>query len=121
MNNELSKPDEEGLVRSLDRTEVLASTVDQLRKDLSLSEEELPQPAVGDEAFEVLRRHVLGALELWTRTNAPAFSRAVNRVDLTERMVKAATDRGGLHELAGAMVIRCLQKVLSRHRYAGRF
>ncbi|HRH36779.1 MAG TPA: hypothetical protein PK760_00445 [Flavobacteriales bacterium] len=121
MNNDLSKEGGEGVVRSLDRAEVLVSTVEQLRKDLSLSNEELPQPAVGEEAFETLRTHVLEALERWTRTNTLAFSRAVNRVDLTERMVNNATDRGGLHELAGVMVIRCLQKVLSRHRYAGRF
>lgn len=121
MNNELSKPGEEGLIRSLDRAEVLASTVEQLRKDLALSVEELPLPDLGEEAFESLRAHVLNALELWTRTGSTALSRAVNRVDLTERMVNNATDRGGLHELAGAMVIRCLQKVLLRHRYAGRF
>ncbi|MBK8499935.1 MAG: hypothetical protein IPL52_14225 [Flavobacteriales bacterium] len=100
---------------------MLTSTVDQLRKDLSLTAEELPVPDVGDGAFEFLRSHVLIALERWTRSSATAFSRAVNRVDLTEGMVKTATDRGGLHELAGLMVIRCLQKVLSRARYAGRF
>lgn len=121
MNNELSKAGEQALVRSLDRADVLASTVEQLRKDISLSVEELPQPPVGDEAFELLRTHVLHALERWTSSDTPAFSRAVNRVDLTERMVNNATSKGGLHELAGLMVIRCLQKVLSRHRYAGRF
>lgn len=121
MNNQLSKPGEEGLIRSLDRAEVLASTIAQLRKDLALTEEELPLPVVGEEAFERLRAHVLDALDRWTSAGSSALSRAVNRVDLTERVVSAAMDRGGLHELAGAMVIRCLQKVLMRHRYAGRF
>ena len=109
------------LVRSLDRAEVLRETEAQLRKDLALSPIELPEQAVGDEAFEALRAIVLSNLDQWQRTGSASLARAINRVDLTERMVKGATDRGGLHELAGLMVVRCLQKVLSRARYAGRF
>lgn len=108
-------------MRSLDRAEVLAETVAQLRKDLGLSVEELQGPAVGEGAFESLRSTVLVALVSWQRSGSASFARAINRVDLTERMVSGAMERGGLHELAGSMVIRCLQKVLSRHRYAGRF
>lgn len=119
MNNELSKPGGEGVVRWLDRAEVLATTVAQLRKDLALTAEELPLPPVGEQAFESLRTSVLAALELWTRTGSSALSRAVNRVDLTERMVNDATDRGGLHELAGTMITRCLMKVLLRKHFAG--
>ncbi len=121
MNNELSKPEQQGLVRSLDRAEVLASTVVQLRKDLALSEAELPLPAAGDQAFEALRAQVLHSLEGWAASGSTALSRAINRVDLTERMVSDATERGGLSELAGMMIVRCLQKVLLRHRFAGRF
>lgn len=118
MNNALSKPDDEGLVRSLDRMEVLAGAVAQLRKDLSLTAEELPLPPVGEEAFETLRTHVLHAMEEWQRTAPALLSRAINRVDLTERMVNAATDENGLHGLAGLMVLRCLQKVLLRKHFS---
>lgn len=119
-NNALSIPGNDGLIRSLDRAEVLAATVAQLRKDLTLSAEELPAPAAGENAAEVLRNAIAAKLEEWTRTGSPALSRAVNRVDLTERMVTGATDRGGLGELAGTMVLRCLQKVLLRKHFAAR-
>ncbi len=118
MNNELSKAGDQALVRSLDRAEVLGATVQQLRKDLALAPEALPEPEVGDAAFEQLRASVLRALDHWTRTGSSAFSRAVNRVDLTERMVNDATDRGGLHELAALMVQRCLLKVMLRKRFS---
>lgn len=121
IDSALSKGEGAGLRRWLDRREVLASTVQQLRKDLGLDADELPEPPVGDGAFEALRGHVLAALGLWHRTASPALSRAVNRIDLTERQVGAAMDRDGLHALAGAMVLRALQKVLSRLRHAGRW
>ena len=106
-----------GLRKRLDEAEVLLAVVLQLRKDLS--EEDVPLPAVGEQAFEQLRTHVLGLMEGWQRTGATAFSRAINRVDLTERMVTGAMERGGLRELAGDMVLRCLLKVLLRKRFAG--
>lgn len=119
VNSELSKRGE--LLRSLDRAEVLRDTVAQLRKDLALAEDELPQPPVGDAAFEALREQVLVLLDGWQRAGSASLARAINRVDLAEHQVNEATAHGGLHELAGRMVLRCLQKVLSRHRYAGRF
>lgn len=121
MNNELSKAGNEAIVRALDRAEVLVECVAQLRKDLGLAPEELPGPDVGEGAFEALRTSVLQSLDVWSRTNSPSLSRAINRVDLTERMVNTAMDHGGLAELARLIVVRCLQKVLSRHRYAGRY
>lgn len=105
-----------GLRKRLDEAEVLLAVVLQLRKDLK--EEELPLPEVGEGAFEELRLAVLAFLEVWQRTDAPALSRAINRVDLTERMVDDATGRGGLQELAGTMVLRCLQKVLLRLHFS---
>lgn len=119
MNNELSKADGTELVRALDRAEVLALTVAQLRKDLGLDPRELPEPVLGDGAFETLRGSVEDALVGWQRTGSAGFSRAINRVDLTERMVTNAMAHGGLHELAGTMVRRCLLKVLLRKRFAG--
>lgn len=108
----------QGLRRHLDEAAILYATVAQLRKDLDLPE--LEEPAVGDAAFEALRGRVLSALEGWAAGHGPALSRAINRVDLTERQVDAATGRGGLPELAGAMVLRCLQKVLLRRHFSGR-
>ncbi|MFZ1686244.1 MAG: hypothetical protein WAU70_02410 [Flavobacteriales bacterium] len=107
----------EGLRKRLDEAEVLFGTVAQLRKDLG--DVEIGLPPVGDGAFEALRTGVKGCLEDWQRTGSVQLSRAINRVDLTERMVDDAMTRGGLHELAGTMVLRCLQKVLLRKRFAG--
>lgn len=120
MNNHLSKREEEGLIRGLDRAEVLAATVAQLRKDLAVGADDLQEPPVGTEAFERLRTEVLALLERWERAEPLALSRAVNRVDLTERTVDRAMDLGGLHQLAGFMVLRCLQKVLLRKHFASR-
>lgn len=105
-----------GLRKRLDEAEVLLAVVLQLRKDLN--EEELLIPEVGEGAFEELRSAVLAFLEVWRRADPTALSRAINRVDLTERMVNDATGRGGLPELAGAMVLRCLQKVLLRLHFS---
>lgn len=106
-----------GLQRRLDEAVVLLETVAQLRKDLRA--ETLTLPAVGEGAFEVLRGQVLDVLRERDREGAHAFGLVVNRVDLTERQMTAAMGAGGLHGLAGAIVLRCLQKVLSRKRYAG--
>jgi len=118
---ELPSSGDDGLRRWLDRAEVLASTVAQLRKDLSLGADELIEPPADEGAFEAVRAQVLTALARSQGSDTTSLSRAINRIDLTERQVNAAMDRGGLNELAGAMVHRALQKVLSRLRYAGRF
>ncbi|MBP7516043.1 MAG: hypothetical protein KA791_15960 [Flavobacteriales bacterium] len=104
------------LRRRLDEAAILRNTVAQLRKDLDLPA--LVEPPSGDGAFETLRAEVLLAVEGWTANNGAALSRAVNRVDLTERQVDDATGRGGLPELAGVMVLRCLQKVLLRLHFS---
>lgn len=107
-----------GLRRRLDEAAVLEGTVQQLRKDLRA--EGLALPAVGEAAFEDLRAQVLAVVQERERDGAHAFGLVVNRVDLTERQVREALAAGGLHALAGSIVLRCLQKVLSRMRYAGR-
>jgi hypothetical protein len=107
-----------GLRKRLDEAEVLMAVVLQLRKDLG--EEGIPVPSVSVEAFEAVRGAVLAILELWGHSGSPALSRAINRVDLTEGMVDSALGSGGPKELAGVMVLRCLQKVLLRERFAGR-
>jgi len=107
-----------GLRRRLDEAAVLQGTVLQLRKDLQA--EHLELPVVGEAAFEELRAQVLALVEERERAGAHAFGLVVNRVDLTERQVREALAAGGLHALAASIVLRCLQKVLSRMRYAGR-
>jgi hypothetical protein len=124
MNGEANKPlsiGEDGLRRWLDRQEVLSSTVSQLRKDLSLSVDELVEPPSDEGAFEALRAQVLAALDRWQGADPAFLSRAINRIDLTEGQVNAAMGRGGFQELAGTMVLRALQKVLTRMRFAGRY
>lgn len=124
MDEEANKPlsiGEEGVRRWLDRKEVLSSTVGQLRKDLSLGAYEIVEPHADEGAFEALRAQVLVALDRWQSTDSTALSRAINRIDLTEAQVNAAMDRGGFGELAGAVVLRALQKVLTRLRHAGRY
>lgn len=115
-NDDVSRTGE-GLRKRLDEGEVLLETVAQLRKDFG--EVNISLPPVGEGAFELLRTDVKGLLEEWQRTGSNQLSRAINRVDLSERMVDDAMTRGGLHELAGTMVLRCLQKVLLRKRFAG--
>ncbi len=117
MSEELSTT-ASGLRKRLDEAEVLLAVVLQLRKDLN--EESIPLPAVGEQAFEELRAAVLALLEDWQRMGSSALSRAINRVDLTEAMVERALGHGGTKELAGFMVLRTLQKVLIRERFAGR-
>ena len=115
MDDELSTT-EQGLRRWLDEVAILRDTVAQLRKDLDLPELAAPPP--GNAAFEALRSDVLKAIEGWAAGNSAALSRAINRVDLTERMVDSATGRGGIPELAGLMVLRCLQKVVLRMHFS---
>jgi len=107
------------LRKRLDEAVVLQATVAQLAKDLDVAD--LRTPPTGQEAFEAVRAQVLTALERMQAGSGSGLSRAVNRVDLTESQVNDALGRGGgLVELAGLMVLRCLQKVLIREHYAGR-
>lgn len=119
MNDGLSRTRDDGggLRKRLDEAVVLRQTVVQLRKDLR--EEAIAEPAVGAGAFEQLRARVQEVLEARQQEGAHAFGLVVNRVDLTEHQLHAAVREGGLHGLAGAVVLRCLQKVLSRMRFAG--
>ena len=109
------------LVMYLDRAEVLASTVAQLRKDLSMSATELPGPLPGEGAFEALRASVLLRLEELDRKGAHALQVAMYRVDIPEAHLKRTLANGGVAALASECVLRALQKVLTRLRFAGRF
>ncbi len=121
VNTDLSKPGEHGLQRHLDRAEVLSSTVAQLRKDLVQSELEFPEPGTGDGAFEALRAQVLPILAHLSDRGMHDLQVAMYRVDIPEAHLKRTLAQGGLHALAGECVLRELQKVLTRLRFAGRY
>ncbi len=121
VNNDLSKPGEHGLQRHLDRAEVLSSTVAQLRKDLAQEEHAFPEPPVGEEAFEQLRAQVLPILSDLMAVGMHNLQVAMYRVDIPEAHMKRTLAHGGLPALAGECVLRALQKVLTRLRFAGRF
>ncbi len=120
-NTSLSKGGEGGMARWLDRAEVLASTVLQLRKDLATDECQLPEPPLGEGAFEELRAGVLKRLNELERGSPSALQAAMYRVDIPEGHLRGTMAAGGLHALAGECVLRALQKVLARLRFAGRF
>ncbi|HEX2616569.1 MAG TPA: hypothetical protein VHL57_03450 [Flavobacteriales bacterium] len=116
-NEGLSTSGSSGLRKRLDEAVVLHGTVGQLQKDLNA---ELDLPEVGEGAFEALRGQVLRVLEERQGRGAHAFGLVLNRVDLTEGAFSQAMAAGGLDELAARIVLRCLQKVLARERFAGR-
>lgn len=121
MSHSLSKSHEEGVQRYLDRAEVLQATVGQLRKDLSLADEDLPVPAVSEMAFETLRAGVLPVLQQLDSAGEHALQVAMYRVDIPEPHLRRTLSNDGLNGLAGEVVLRALQKVLTRLRYAGRY
>jgi hypothetical protein len=101
-----------------DAAKLLERTAAQLRKDLGVATLRAPVP--GRHALEDLRGQVLEILERGPLAQAAARARAINRIDLTEGAVREAIRLGGQGELAGQMVLRCVQKVLSRERFSGR-
>ncbi|HMC96833.1 MAG TPA: hypothetical protein VKG92_04230 [Flavobacteriales bacterium] len=121
MNNELSKAGGGAIARYLDRAEVLQETVAQLTKDLALPADGIHSPGSGEAAFEELRAQVLPVLEELQRRGASALQVAMYRVDIPEAHLRRTMTQGGLEALAGECVLRALQKVLTRHRFAGRF
>lgn len=118
MDQGLANITPDGMRKRLDEAVVLASTTAQLRKDLNAPG--LPLPEVGDDAFERLRTQALEVLEERQAAGAHAFGLVLNRVDIPEGMFRRIIAEGGLDQLAAAVVLRCLQKVLARERYAGR-
>lgn len=121
MDSSLSRSSGDRPQRYLDRAEVLAATVVQIRKDLSQDNEEIPEPIVGEGAFEELRVSVLQVLRALEDRGGQALQTAMYRVDIPESHLRRTLHAGGLHALAGEVVVRALQKVLTRLRYAGRF
>ncbi len=111
----------EGLRPWLDRAEVLEATVRQLRKDLSLIETELPVPPAGEDSFERLRGMVRPVLEALNANGWHALHVAMYRVDIPEKHLRRTLEQGGMEALSGETVLRCLQKVLTRLRHAGRY
>ena len=111
----LSIPGTEGLVPRLSEEAVLRATVEQLTKDMALPLGTLREVPAGPEAFEGLRAQVLPILE-----EMPSHDRqvALYRVDVPESWTREAMALGGMPELAGRVVLRALQKVLTRLRFS---
>lgn len=97
------------------------AVTEQLRKDLGLVPEHLEVPPVGELAFEELRTSVLNVLDDLQRSGQHALQVALYRVDIPEQHYARTMAGGGIHALAGEVVLRALQKVLTRMRYAGRY
>ncbi len=110
-----SIPEGSALVPRLSEAVVLQGTIDQLRKDLASAGKDLVMVPQDEGAFEALRAQVLPILE---SMDGHSLQVALYRVDVPEPWAKRAMAAGGLGELAGAMVLRALQKVLTRLRYA---
>jgi len=121
MHNDLSRTDHSSLAHYLDRAEVLEATVVQLSKDLSLSDDQLPIPELSEDAFESLRAIIQPRLEVLHGKGAHALQVAMYRVDIPEGHLQRTLSMGGIPLLAGECVLRALQKVLTRLRYAGRY
>lgn len=118
MVHDLANNTDGSIRKRLDEAVILRATTDQLRKDLH--EPGLRLPKVGLTAFEALRTQVLKVLEERQAAGAHAFGLVLNRVDISERQFREAVRTNGLEQLAAMVVLRCLQKVLARERYAGR-
>lgn len=109
----------EVLKQRLGQREVLVATLEQLRKDLDQQWIQLPEPGPG--AFEQLRGQVLPVLEHSAAQGDHALKVILYRVDIAEVRYRTALNAGGLRALAGEVVLRALQKVLTRLRFAGRY
>jgi hypothetical protein len=120
MDKPLSRSGDAPLQRFLDRSEVLQATMDQLGKDLALAVDELHMPQDHTDAFERLRAEVLPVLQRM-EAEGDRLRVAMYRVDIPEPHFRRTMASGGLHALAGEVVLRALQKVLTRLRYAGRY
>lgn len=107
--------------RHLDRGDVLRATMDQLCKDLALEPSKLTAPTDPADAFEALRAQVLPVLRSLSDRGPHPLQVAMYRVDIAEPHMRRAMAAGGLHALAGEVVLRALQKVLTRLRSVGRF
>lgn len=101
-----------GLALRLVEEGVLLAVVEQLRKDLATDRVGGVTADAG--AFEALRTQVRAALEARQAERLHALQVVLYRVDVPERVARKAMAAGGLHELAGCVVLRCLQKVITR-------
>jgi hypothetical protein len=101
------------LVKRLGEEEVMQGVVAQLGKDLG-APGAITAVAPDAGAFEALRAQVLPILEEKHQRSVHELQVAMYRVDLGERVTREAMRLGGLNELAGRVVLRALQKVLTR-------
>ena len=121
MDKPLSRSGDQAVQLFLDRADVLRGTMAQLCKDLSLSDDGLKEPPSPEEAFELLSEQVLSALEVINSLGEHSLKVAMYRVDIAEPHLRRTLAAGGLDALSKEVVLRALQKVLTRLRFAGRF
>lgn len=121
MDRSLQPTGTNALQQYLGKAEVVQATVEQLRKDLAVDADRIPIPAADEGAFEGLRTHVLVVLRSFGAEEGQRSRTAMYRVDIPEPHWRRSMARGGLDALAGEVVLRVLQKVLTRLRYAGRY
>ena len=121
MDMPLSRSLGNGLHSHLDRVEILHATIEQLRKDLAVEPHELVCLGDSHNVFEDLRSQVLPVLDRLSGRGDNALTVMLYRVDIAEPHLRRTLAAGGLHALAGEVVLRALQKVLTRMRFAGRF
>lgn len=91
---------------------VLLAVVEQLRKDLAT--DRIGGVAADAGAFEALRGQVRAVLEARQAESMHALRVVLYRVDVPEQVARRAMAAGGVHELAARVVLRCLQKVITR-------
>lgn len=102
----------------LDRAAVLREVRLQLAKDLGVDVDELDVEGMAGTVAERLRARVLRVLGGKECEGAHVLRSVLYRVDVPEGWAGEAMRTDGLNGLSGAVVLRALQKVLTRHRYA---
>ncbi|MCB9178885.1 MAG: hypothetical protein H6590_05635 [Flavobacteriales bacterium] len=121
MSVSLSVHDQEVMRRSLERREVLLLTIAQLVKDLHLDEGAIRVPVDPAQAMEDLRDQVVPVLDRLDQQGRQVLRSALYRVDLPGSGVDRLLAAGDHGALAAMVVLRCLQKVLTRLRFKGAY
>ena len=121
MSTSLSKLDEQVMRRSLERREVLLLTIAQLSKDLNLDEGVIRVPEDPAQAIDDLRDQVVPELEGLAQQGGQVLRSALYRVDLPGTGVDGLLASGDHRSLSAMVVLRSLQKVLTRLRFKGEF
>ncbi|HNR56440.1 MAG TPA: hypothetical protein PKJ19_14830 [Flavobacteriales bacterium] len=119
MSAPLSLFDQQVMRRSLEKSDVLQLTIAQLIKDLNLEEGSIRIPPDPTQAMEDLRAQLVPELERIARQGGHVLRSVLYRVDLPGSGVDDLLATGDHDALSAMVVLRCLQKVLTRLRFKG--